>query len=217
VKDVPASPRRAARRLSWTRVGFAALDFETTGLDVRTDSVISFGVVPVRSGRILLAESTYQTVFASSPLTGRSIAIHGLLPEDLADSPPMEEARPVLREALQGCFVLAWAAEVEAAFLAKVFGGGPRPWLRRTIDVLGLAILADRLEGSRMSRGSYALSSAAARLGVPVEQPHHAFDDALTTAQLFLVLASRLARRGYDTPKRLIHGSLSARRPVRLE
>jgi DNA polymerase-3 subunit epsilon len=177
--------------------------------------VISFGVVPVRGGRILLAESVYQTVLASSPLAGPSIVIHGLLAEDLADSPSMEASRPILHEALHRRFVLAWAAEVEAAFLSRVFGGAPRAWLRRTVDVLGLAVLADQLEGSTMAQGEYALSVAAARFGVPVEQPHHAFDDALTTAQVFLVLASRLAARGDGTPGSLIRASHAARRPTR--
>jgi DNA polymerase-3 subunit epsilon len=38
------------------------------------------------------------------------------------------------------------------------------------------------------------LSVAARRLGLPVHSPHHAQGDALTTAQLFLALASRLDR-----------------------
>jgi DNA polymerase-3 subunit epsilon len=216
MRDAPAQPRRAWRRLPWTRVSFAALDFETTGLDVQRDTVVSFGVVPVSGGRINLAESVYRTVAASSPLSHASIVIHGLLPDDLADSPPIEDVRSVLREALERRFLLAWAAEVEAGFLAGIFADGPRRWLRRSIDVLRLAILADQLDGSDLASKDYALSAAAARFGVPVEQPHHAFDDALTTAQLFLVLASELAKRGYDTPGRLIRASRSLGSPLRL-
>ena len=85
-------------------------------------------------------------------------------------------------------------------------------WLRRSVDVLGLAILADRLEGREPEPGDYALTSAAERFGVPVEQPHHAFDDALTTAQLFLILADRLSHEGFDTPRRLIGAGRSGRR-----
>jgi DNA polymerase-3 subunit epsilon len=40
------------------------------------------------------------------------------------------------------------------------------------------------------------LSAAAGRYAVPVASPHDALDDALVTAQLFLVLADRLAERG---------------------
>jgi DNA polymerase-3 subunit epsilon len=211
MSDAPARPPWASRRFHWSKVGFAALDFETTGLDVN-DTVISFGVVPVKDGRIALANSVYRTVSMASELSAQSIVVHGLLPSDLADSPPMQEVRPILRDALDGRFLLTWAAEVEAAVLAQLFGGKPARWLRRSVDVLGLAILVDRLEGREPERGDYALSAAAERSGVPVEQPHHAFDDALTTAQLFLILANKLSHEGFDTPGRLIGASRSGRR-----
>jgi DNA polymerase-3 subunit epsilon len=187
-------PAWATRGLPWTRVEFAALDFELTGLDATTDSVISMGVVPVLDGRIVLAGSIYRTVSAESELRSRSIVVHGLLPEDLADAPPIDEARPALASALDGRYLLTWAAEVEAAFLAKLFRRSHRSWLRRSVDVLGLAMLADRLEPTSPGRREYTLESVADRFGISMEQPHHAFDDALTTAQLFLILANRLSR-----------------------
>ena len=211
MSDVPTRPAWGSRGFHWSKVGFASLDFETTGLDAN-DTVISFGVVPVVGGRIALADSVYRTVSMASELSPQSIVVHGLLPSDLADSPPIQEVRPILRDALDGRFLLTWAAEVEAAFLAKVFGGAPRRWLQRSVDVLGLAILADRLEGRQPKPGDYALTTAAERAGVPVEQPHHAFDDALATAQLFLILANRLSHEGFDTPRRLIGASGSGRR-----
>lgn len=211
MSDAPSRPPRASRRLHWSKVGFAALDFETTGLDAK-DTVISFGVVPVMDGRIALAGSVYRTVSMASELSAQSIVVHGLFPGDLADSPPIDQVLPILHEALDGRFLLTWAAEVEAAFLAQLFGGQPRRWLRRSVDVLGLAILVDRIEEREPEPGDYALSSAAERFGVPVEQPHHAFDDALTTGQLFLKLAYKLSHEGFDTPRRLIGASRSGRR-----
>jgi DNA polymerase-3 subunit epsilon len=43
------------------------------------------------------------------------------------------------------------------------------------------------------------LSHAARELGLPVHRPHHADGDALTTAQLFLALATRLNAREAQT------------------
>ena len=211
MSDAPTRPSWGSRGFHWSKVGFASLDFETTGLGAN-DTVISFGVVPVVRGRIALANSVYRTVSMASEPSAQSIVVHGLLPSDLADSPPIQEVRPILRDALDGRFLLTWAAEVEASFLAKLFGGAPRRWLRRSVDVLGLAILVDRLEGEAADTGRLRADTAAERAGVPVEQPHHAFDDALTTSQLFLILADRLSRRGFDTPRRLIGASRSGRR-----
>jgi DNA polymerase-3 subunit epsilon len=204
--DIPGPPRKLRRR-PWIEAEFASLDFETTGLDPRRDAVVSFGVVPVRRGRVILAESVYREVAPAVPLTATSIVIHGIRPIDLRGAPAIAEARSELHAALDGRYVLAWAAEVEADFLATVFSRRPANWLRRIVDVLRLAVLADRIDGSVRLSGDYALAAAAQRYGVPMERPHHALDDALTTAQLFLVLATRLSKYGYGTPRRLLRAS----------
>jgi DNA polymerase-3 subunit epsilon len=204
----PPPPPRALRRAPWTAAAFAALDFETTGLDPSRDAVVSFGVVPVVGGRVVVGGAVYREMAPSAPLTAASIVVHGLRPVDLAGASGLEEARAELAAALAGRFPLAWGAGIEAAFLARIFGGRPRAWRRRIVDVLRLAEVADALPvGEERS-----LTAVAARLRVPVERPHHALDDALTTAQVFLVLMARLAPRGYDTPARLLRASRSAPR-----
>jgi hypothetical protein len=66
---------------------------------------------------------------------------------------------PSLRDGLDRRYVLAWHGAIEVAFLARIFGGGARRWRGRVIDVLRLAVLADRLEGRPGSPGSaYALA-----------------------------------------------------------
>ena len=67
----------------------------------------------------------------------------------------------------------------------------------RTIDVRQMAIELEHMD--RDVRQS--LSSAAERYGVPVANPHEALDDAMVTAQLFLVLASRLEQRGFGSTR----------------
>jgi DNA polymerase-3 subunit epsilon len=200
----PPRPHGASRR-PWRLAEYASLDFETTGLDLRHDQVISFGAVPIRDGRVVLGGSTYREVQPSTALKPESIVVHGLRPVDLVEAPTLDRVEDDLREALAGRYVVAWAAEIEASFLARVFGRSATWWRRRIIDVLRLAILADRAVGE--GHDDYSLTAVADRLGVPVEQPHHALDDALTTAQVFLVLVPELERRGIGTPRRLLRAS----------
>jgi DNA polymerase-3 subunit epsilon len=186
----PAAPPWRDRRRSWRTARFTAFDVETTGLDPARDDVISFGAVPIQGGQIVMAGSAYELVRPRVSPSPTSVVVHGLRTQDLLEAPGLDATRRRLTELLSGRFLLTWYGSVENAFLAKLFGGGPRAraWARRNVDVRGLAI-----EAGLGSGGPLSLSAVAGRLSVPVGDPHHAFDDALVTAQLFLVLASRRA------------------------
>jgi DNA polymerase III subunit epsilon len=185
-------------RAAWRRAEYAALDFETTGLDFEHDAVVSFGVVPVRDGRAIVGESIHQLVRPDVAPSPRSQTIHELRPEDLRTAPPLSEARETLRRSLDGRYLLVWFADVEINFLVSAFGGKPSAWRRRTIDVRSLAMAVDAQPRSARREFGYSLSFEAERRGVPVADPHHALDDAFVTAQLFLVLVRKL--RGMPQP-----------------
>jgi DNA polymerase III subunit epsilon len=201
----PNAPERRSRRGDWRSGELVALDFETTGLDLDRDEVISFGLIPVLGGRIDLSGQLYQEVAPGVEPSRSSIPIHHLRAQDLATAPAMQDVADAFRGALSGRFILAWAAEVEIAFLRKVFGGGKRAWRRRTIDVRTLIMAVERPSGDAGRwPGYYALSTAATRFGVPVEQTHHALDDAFMTAELFLVAANALEARGRGSIRDLL-------------
>jgi DNA polymerase-3 subunit epsilon len=182
------------RRRGWRGAELLALDFETTGLDPRRDDVISFGLVPITDGRVDLSGILYQEVAPRVEPRHSSIRVHHLRAQDLATAPPLEQVVGRFHDALAGRFILAWAAGVEIAFLRRIFGGRERMWRARTIDVRTLVMALERPQhGSTQNEpGRYALEAAARRYGVPVEQTHHALDDAFMTAELFLIAATAL-------------------------
>lgn len=215
MSDPPPPPARFLRRVPWDEAPFAALDFEATGLDIARDAIISFGVVPIRRAQILMGDAVHKLVDPGIPPSPRSVKVHGLRRQDLAGAPSLEEGRLVLRDALAGQFLVAWWAGVEAAFLDKLYGGGVRRFMRRTVDVRALAMAWDRLEGRMAPGRDYRLATTAERYGVPVASPHHALDDALVTAQLFLILAARLSARGYRTVRSLLRETTGLAAPPR--
>ena len=145
----------------------------------------------------MVGEAVHQLVVPDVPSSPESMRIHGILPKDLAEAQPFAIAGQTLRLALAGRFLLAWFASVEIGFLGRLYGGRRRSWVRRTIDVRQLAIELEHLDQDvRQS-----LSSAAEHYGIPVANPHEALDDAMVTAQLFLVLASRLEERGFGSTR----------------
>jgi DNA polymerase-3 subunit epsilon len=207
---MPRGPSRTDRRAPWREASFACLDFETTGLDLVRDEVVSFGVVPVIGGRVDLGGAVYQEVSPTGEPTVSSIRIHHLRPTDLAGAPKLDAVAGDLARAMEGRFVLAWAAGLEIAFLRRTFGGSTWRWRRRTIDVRRLVQAFDR--ANRPSATAtlvepVSLEATAARFGVPVEQAHHALDDAFMTAQVFLVAVDRLAGRGPLSVRTLLHTS----------
>lgn len=204
MRRLPASPGRAPAAVGWREGEYAALDFETTGLDYARDVVVSFGVVPVRGGRAIVGDSAHELVRPAVAPSPRSQTVHLLRPQDLADAPPIEVAREHLRSLLARRYVLAWFAEVEVRFLDRIFGGGVRTWRRRTIDVRNLAIAAEGKPTSLRAEPGFALGTVARRYGVPVANPHEAYDDALVTAQLFLVLVSKLPDLAAPTVRELL-------------
>lgn len=186
--------------MPWRAVDLASLDFEATGLNFERDRIVSLGVVPIEGGRIDVGRAVYELVDPGDvALTGETVTIHGLRPIDVEGASSADAARETLRRALAGRFLITWYATVEASFLAKLFGTRPTRWLRRSIDVRRLVVGLLGAEAARLT-----LEQAAARFDVPVASPHHALDDALVTAQLFLVTASKLGTMGAETPRDLM-------------
>jgi DNA polymerase III subunit epsilon len=208
VKGGPQGPPRGQRKMPWRTVDLASLDFEATGLNFERDRIISLGVVPIDDGRIRVGRSVYELVDPGDvELTRDTVTIHGLRPMDVRGASSTDAARETLRHALDGRFLITWYATVEASFLAKLFGTRPTRWMRRSIDVRKLVHGVLGEEGARLT-----LEQAAARFDVPVASPHHALDDALVTAQLFLVTASKLGSVGARTPGDLMRVGTQAYR-----
>lgn len=185
------------RRRSWRSVDMAVLDLETTGLDPTRDAIVSFGVVPVIGGAARLDRAVYRVVEPVRTVPSDVVAIHGIRPADLVDAPTLPDVADELRAALEHRVVVAWTSWVEAAFLSGGIGGSANAWSRRIVDVRRLAMLEDHLRGRHPSPAvSEPLSTTAERFGVPPDVEHHALWDAFVTAQLLLVLATHLERRG---------------------
>jgi DNA polymerase-3 subunit epsilon len=200
MKDGSVPPPSGSKRRPWRTAEYASLDFEATGLDFDRDRIISFGVVPVDQGRVEVGRAIYELVDPEGvPISPESVTVHGLRPVDVRGANSAEAARRALAGALAGRFLITWYAIVEASFLGKLFGTKPKPWLKRSVDVRVLVTAVLGAEGASMT-----LSDAAERFGVPVASPHHALDDALVTAQIFLVTASKLAQSGVTTTRDLL-------------
>lgn len=181
--------------MGWRDVTFGVIDFETTGLKPAADEIISFAVVTVAGGRVRLADARYQLVRPRRMPDGESIRIHGLRPPDLEDALPFSEILDGLLEAITGRALVAHIAAVERSFLGAALDGHGLSLRNPIVDTAALAAeLERRTGGSSREREPVGLSDLARSFRLPVHRPHHADGDALTTAQVFLALATHLSR-----------------------
>jgi DNA polymerase-3 subunit epsilon len=177
---------------SWRSASFCVVDLETTGLDARADEIISFAAVPVDSGRVRPGGLVSGLVRPRRMPRPDTIRIHGLRPADLETAPVLADALDRLLAALAARVLVAHVAQVEEWFLKRALRGHGVRLRGAAIDT---ARLAEVVLGPRPTGDPFALAAAATRLGLPVHRPHHADGDALTTAQVFIALASRIERK----------------------
>lgn len=187
---------------SWRDVDFCALDFETTGLDLRRDAILSYGAVTVRGGRIRGDSATYSLARPGRDASPGATSVHALRLVDTLAAPSPEETAEALRRVLAGKILVAHAAWIETSFLRRYLGlVGARPG-PMVIDTAALARAAGLVGRDRRSEPS--LEWLATELGLPVHTPHHALGDAMTTATVFLALVASLSPGGGPTAGDLV-------------
>jgi DNA polymerase III subunit epsilon len=180
-------------RTGWRDAEFCVLDLETTGLDLRRDDIVSFGATIVAHGRIHCGRSVYRLVRPERPVSVAALTVHGLRESDLAESPGIDAVLDELIGLLSHRVLVAHEAWFEEALLARVLRRRGRSPGRAVVDTAAL-LRACGVPASR-SPGESGVEAAARRLGLPVHTPHHALGDAVTAAEVFLVLATRLEAR----------------------
>ena len=174
----------------WREAKWCSLDLELTGLDPRKNDIIAIGAVPIEDGRVVLGEGMYTLVRTTKRSEHGAVLVHKLRVPDLADAPPLDDAIELVLEALAGRVPVFHTAFVERGFLGPLFA-------RRRVrlpaaadtDVIGRNWLWAR---DGQAPDWLSLERLATILGQPVEPPHHALADALTTAKAFIALAAHL-------------------------
>jgi DNA polymerase-3 subunit epsilon len=193
---LPTPPLRAG----WRDTEFCVLDIETTGMDLRRDDIVSYGAVIVANGRIHCGRSAYGLVMPERQVSVASLTVHNLRQADLAGAPRIEDLLDDLIDLLAHRVLVAHAAWFEEAFLNRTLRPRGRALGRAVIDTAALLNACGLTPvGSPRESG---VEAAARHLKLPVHTPHHALGDAVTAAEIFLVLATRLERSLSATPAR---------------
>jgi DNA polymerase III subunit epsilon len=169
-----------------------AVDLETTGLDPRSDEILSIGFVPVDGRRILLAGAG-ELLVRPAGAVGASATLHGLTDDEVAAGLSPAEALAALLPRLAGRVLLAHHSALDIGFLqaaAQRVSGVTPPMPSVCTLVLERRAFARR----RVHPGDGALRLGAARQrrGLPDGPLHAALGDALACAELYLAQTADL-------------------------
>lgn len=198
VKDYEALFEKSIPRLRpISQLNFVVLDTETTGLQPKSDYILSFGAVKVRGYKISV--NSAMEIYLNAPLQNReSIKVHELMHSPKAFT-LQDFAKDVLAfigtDILVGHHVGFDIAMLEKAL--KPFG--LKKLLNPLIDTKDLAV---RLEmgpnyDTRYGKpGEFSLDELCARYHISLDDRHTAAGDAFLTSQLLLKLLKIAEQKG---------------------
>lgn len=176
---------------------FAALDFETTGLNPVEDDIISIGLVPFTLKRIQLSQSAEWLVKPNQPLEEESVVIHGITHDEVRRAPDLDTILQPLLAALAGRVVVVHHRAIERQFIHHALMQRIEETLDfpviDTMEIEQQALLRRQgLIGRLLRRptGSVRLHDCRRRYSLPYYKAHHALTDAIATAELFQAQAA---------------------------
>lgn len=175
-----------------SEVEFVALDFETTGLDVEKDGIISIGLIPFTLQRIYCNQSKHWLVKPRKPLNEDSVVIHGITHSDLSDAPDLRRILDEVLDSLAGKIVVVHYQYIERQFFNRALMERINEGiLFPMIDTLAIeSDIQHRAVGGWWNKlrgkkpASVRLGTSRSRYNLPAYQPHHALVDAIATAEL---------------------------------
>lgn len=177
---------------SLNNTNFVALDFETSGLDACSDSIVSIGLVPFTLDAIDLANAQ-SWLLKPDKLTTESITIHGIRHQEIFDAPLFEDIIFDVLSHLTSRQVVVHYRYMEREFFRRaMYEKLGEILLFPVIDTLEYEAEKLREERKFMQRllrsplPSLRLAKVRERYGLPLYENHNALTDALATAELFI-------------------------------
>lgn len=186
---------------------FNAIDVETANAD--RASICQIGIVHVVDGE--LVDSWQTLVDPQDWFDPWNVGIHGIKPDDVADSPTLPEVRDELRRRLRGSVLVS-----HTAFDRVAFDRGMKLHQLEPLRVTWLdsAKIVRRAWPDHYARSGYGLQNVAHDLGIKFKH-HDALEDARAAAQIVVRACSDTGMDVLNWLERVEHpiGGGGARRP----
>lgn len=194
LKKVPSGPLKDYLSVPFpdpdtplNQVPILAVDFETTGLNVKKDQILSVGHITLERFEILLASAYHQIVCTKGQLKEEGVIVHKITDDQKSQGENIEKVVTDLLEAMAGKVLLVHFAHIEKNFLQNacknLYGFAPEFPI---IDTLMIARKRLDQKTALYSPNELRLFNLRHFHDLPRYKAHNALSDALATAELFL-------------------------------
>ena len=173
---------------------FVVLDIESTGLDPKTDRILSIGAVKIKNNQIEVSE-TIEIYLNQKDYNPDTAAIHGILKNEKVNKLEEKEALKELVEYLGNSIIVGHSISFDISIINELMKREMgKKLLNKSLDTVELY---KRVKGGDFEIGnSVGLDELSDEFNIPQSDRHNAAGDALITAILFIKLVSRLKKRG---------------------
>lgn len=201
--------QRSVLQQDWRAVRWLAVDLETNGLDCGPEGILSIAWVPIQGGVIGMGEARYHVIRTDVPLN-QSVVHHHLTTCDIAEGADLRSVMAELAAAMTDAVLVAHHAGLDWRLLKAA---GPYTGVAAdplaVVDTLQLERRrnAQRYQHDQMGAtpfDAYTLAACRQRHDLPTRTAHHALEDAVACAELFLAQAWKLAGSGSLTAAQLV-------------
>jgi DNA polymerase-3 subunit epsilon len=176
---------------------WVALDCETTGLNVRTDEIISIAAVRILGNRVMTSERIELLVRPERRVSAESVRVHHLREQDVAGGIAPETALIQLMyfigsRPLVGYYLEFDLAMIDRALFPLLGMGLPQP--RNEVSAMYYDYKFRQLLQHQQDRTiDLRFATLMSDLELPLRQAHNALNDAIMAALAFIKLRQLLA------------------------
>lgn len=165
---------------------YVCFDCETTGLDPKSDDIISIGAVIIKENKILTSRKFERLIKPNTKLAEDAIKIHQIRECDLEDASELEDVIYEFLDFIGNRPLVGYYLEFDVAMVNKYIK--PRLGIVLPNEMIEVSALYYDKKIERIPQGNIDLrfDSIMRDLALPIMEKHNAINDAVMTSLIFL-------------------------------
>lgn len=188
------------------QIEFLVLDFETTGLDIKKDRIVSLGYTLIKDLHIVLSESRHIVVNPKQTMDEKNVTIHELTDDEVSQGVKVSRMMQHLLSIMKGRVLVVHFDQIERNFInkcsAQLYGVDTLPF--QLLDTLKIESNKRRKIQNFVDGKSLRLFNLIEQYNLPRYKAHHAMQDAISTAELFLAQVAAMGKNSHSKFKELL-------------